>query len=348
MAELARRGVMLVLASPSGAGKSSISRALFENDPHIALSVSVTTRARRTDEIEGRHYHFVDVPTFERMRAGGELLESAEVHGNFYGTPRAKVEERLSSGRDILFDIDYQGTLQLLEQCRPDMVTVFILPPSIRELKARLERRAQDSKGTIQRRLKNARIEMEHFSEYDYVLVNRDLEDSVQKVAAALAAARLARSRYRGLPAFVRGCRSRSIRSEEIGGHCGGYHQMITHGDRDPTLDVLLELDGQGFFVDAGRRFWVKFEVRRVKVDAEHPHGLRYSLTLHGPQGERLVGFDNAHRVSSGSGPGATQSRDHRHRLGHVRQYAYRDAARLLSDFWAEVESVLREKGVMK
>jgi guanylate kinase len=204
MAELARRGVMMVLASPSGAGKSSISRAIFEQDPNISLSVSVTTRARRTDEIDGKHYHFIDVSAFEKMRAEGELLESAEVHGNFYGTPRAHVEEKLVAGSDILLDIDYQGTLQLLEKVREDMVTVFILPPSIRELKARLERRAQDSKAVIQRRLKNARTEMEHFDEYDYVIVNRDLEDSVQKVRTILAAARLERTRYRGLPGFVR------------------------------------------------------------------------------------------------------------------------------------------------
>jgi guanylate kinase len=203
MAELQRRGVMMVLASPSGAGKSSISRAIFAQDPHISLSVSVTTRARRTDEIDGRDYHFIDVPTFETLRDSGELLESAEVHGNFYGTPRERVEEKLSAGRDILFDIDFQGTLQLLEKCRPDMVTVFILPPSIKELKKRLERRAQDSKGTIQKRLKNARIEMEHYGEYDYVIVNRDLEESVQKVRTILAAARLQRTRYRGLPGFV-------------------------------------------------------------------------------------------------------------------------------------------------
>jgi guanylate kinase len=204
MAELARRGVMMVLASPSGAGKSSISRAIFEQDPNISLSVSVTTRARRTDEIDGKHYHFIDIPTFERMRADGDLLESAEVHGNFYGTPRAHVEEKLAAGRDILLDIDYQGTLQLLEKVREDMVTVFILPPSIKELKARLERRAQDSKAAIQRRLKNARLEMEHFDEYDFVIVNRDLEESVQKVRTILAAARLERTRYRGLPDFVR------------------------------------------------------------------------------------------------------------------------------------------------
>jgi guanylate kinase len=204
MAELARRGVMMVLASPSGAGKSSISRAIFAQDPDISLSVSVTTRTRRTDEIDGRDYHFIDVPAFERMRANDELLESAEVHGNFYGTPRARVEEKLKQGRDILFDIDYQGTLQLLERARADMVTIFILPPSIRELRKRLERRAQDSKGTIDKRLKNARIEMDHFAEYDYVLVNRDLEESVQRVRTILAAARLERTRYKGLNAFVK------------------------------------------------------------------------------------------------------------------------------------------------
>jgi guanylate kinase len=204
MAELARRGVMMVLASPSGAGKSSISRAIFAQDPSISLSVSVTTRAKRTDELEGRDYHFIDVATFKRMQEAGELLESAEVHGNFYGTPRARVEEKLSQGRDILFDIDYQGTLQLLEKVREDMVTIFILPPSIKELRKRLERRAQDSKGTIEKRLKNARIEMEHFDEYDFVIVNRDLEESVQKVRTILAAARLQRQRYAGLPAFVR------------------------------------------------------------------------------------------------------------------------------------------------
>lgn len=201
--EFTRRGVMLVLASPSGAGKSSISRALFEGDPNISLSVSVTTRARRTDEIDGKHYHFIDVPTFKRMRADGELLESAEVHGNFYGTPRSRVEEKLSAGRDILFDIDFQGTLQLYENCRPDMVTIFILPPSIKELRKRLERRAQDSAGTIEKRLRNARLEMDHYGEYDYVLVNEDLEDSTSRVRTILAAARLARARFLQLDNFV-------------------------------------------------------------------------------------------------------------------------------------------------
>lgn len=203
-----RRGVMLVIASPSGAGKSSISRSLFGADPNIRLSVSVTTRARRTDEVDGKHYHFIDVPAFEQMRRDGGLLESAEVHGNFYGTPRAQVEELLASGNDILFDIDYQGTLQLYEKARSDMVTVFILPPSIKELRARLERRAQDSEGTIEKRLRNARIEMEHFGEYDYVIVNRDLEESVARVRSILAAARLKRERQINLPSFVKDLQS--------------------------------------------------------------------------------------------------------------------------------------------
>jgi guanylate kinase len=199
-----RRGVMLVIASPSGAGKSSISRSLFGQDPNIRLSVSVTTRARRTDEVEGTHYYFVDVPTFNRMKADGELLEWAQVHDNFYGTPRARVEEQLAAGNDILFDVDYQGTLQLYEKSRGDMVTVFILPPTIRELRARLERRAQDSVGTIEKRLRNAKVEMQHYSEYDYIIINEDLEASTQKVRSILAAARLARPRLTQLDNFVK------------------------------------------------------------------------------------------------------------------------------------------------
>lgn len=199
-----RRGVMLVIASPSGAGKSSISRSLFQQDPNIRLSVSVTTRARRSDEVEGTHYYFVDVPTFNRMKAEGGLLESAEVHGNFYGTPRAKVEEQLAAGNDILFDVDYQGTLQLYEKCRADMVTVFILPPTIQELRARLERRAQDSVGTIEKRLRNARIELDHAAEYDYVIINKDLEQSVQNVRSILASSRLKRERQVDLASFVK------------------------------------------------------------------------------------------------------------------------------------------------
>ncbi|WP_246204348.1 guanylate kinase [Devosia marina] len=203
-----RRGVMLVIASPSGAGKSSISRSLFQQDPNIRLSVSVTTRARRSDEVDGTHYHFIDVPTFKRMQADDGLLESAEVHGNFYGTPRAQVEEQLTAGNDILFDVDYQGTLQLYEKCRQDMVTVFILPPTIEELRARLERRAQDSVGTIEKRLRNARIELDHAGEYEYVIINRDLEQSVQNVRSILAAARLKRERQTNFESFVKGLQS--------------------------------------------------------------------------------------------------------------------------------------------
>jgi guanylate kinase len=202
--EFARRGVMMVLASPSGAGKSSISRTIFEQDPQIRLSVSVTTRARRSDEVEGKHYYFIDVATFERMKADGELLEWAEVHGNFYGTPRARVEERLAAGDDILFDIDFQGTLQLYEKCRADMVTIFILPPSIKELRKRLERRAQDSQETIERRLRNAKLEMDHWREYDYVLVNEDLDQSCARVRSILSASRLARPRLTQMASFVK------------------------------------------------------------------------------------------------------------------------------------------------
>lgn len=202
--QIARRGVMLVIASPSGAGKTSISRAVMASDPGIELSVSVTTRAKRASEVDHVHYHFISVREFERMRAEGELLEAAEVHGNLYATPRAKVEQTLAGGRDILFDIDYQGTLQLYEKCRPDMVTVFILPPSIKELRARLERRAEDGPDIIQRRLKNARIEMEHWSEYDHIIINEDLEQSVEEVRAILSAARSTGRRLTQMGSFVK------------------------------------------------------------------------------------------------------------------------------------------------
>jgi guanylate kinase len=201
---IARRGVMLVIASPSGAGKTSISRAMLASDPDIELSVSVTTRARRHSEVEGVHYRFISVPEFERLRADGELLESAEVHGNLYATPRANVEQRLAAGRDILFDIDWQGTQQLYARCRADMVTVFILPPSIRELRQRLERRAEDGPEVILRRLANARVEMEHWSEYDHVIINEDLEQSVDKVRAILHGARTAGSRLTHMASFVK------------------------------------------------------------------------------------------------------------------------------------------------
>lgn len=199
-----RRGIMLVIASPSGAGKTSITRALMARNPDLALSVSVTTRQKRRDEVEGVHYYFISVPEFERRRAEGLLLESAKVHDNYYGTPKSEVEERIARGQDVLFDIDWQGTRQLYEKCRNDMVTVFILPPSIAELKARLERRAQDSAEVIARRLKNAREEMDHWAEYDHVIVNRDLEESVATVATILNSARTARPRQQDLGDFVR------------------------------------------------------------------------------------------------------------------------------------------------
>ena len=201
--EIARRGVMLVLSSPSGAGKSTISRTLLQGDPDITLSVSITTRERRPSEVDGVHYHFISERDFAVMRERDELLEWAEVHGNFYGTPRGPVEKALSAGKDVLFDIDWQGTLQLYERARADIVSIFILPPSMVELKSRLERRAEDSAEVIERRLANARTEIEHWREYDHVLINNDLEPTFEDVRAILTAARLQRERQTGLGVFV-------------------------------------------------------------------------------------------------------------------------------------------------
>lgn len=190
-----RRGLMFVLSSPSGAGKTTLTRLLIERDPGIRLSISVTTRPRRPSEVEGVHYRFVDRRRFEKMRDAGELLEWAEVHGNLYGTPRVPVEQALKSGRDVLFDIDWQGTLQLYKQARPDAVSVFILPPSIAELRTRLARRAEDDEGAIRGRLRNALGEIGHWKEYDYVLVNKDLDKCFSQVKAILAAERQRRAR---------------------------------------------------------------------------------------------------------------------------------------------------------
>lgn len=201
---LNRRGLMLVLSSPSGAGKSSISRALMdEQRDRLFLSISVTTRTRRPSEVDGIHYHFVDADRFARMREGGELLEWAEVHGNLYATPVAPVEAALVGGRDVLFDIDWQGAQQLAAGKPDDVVLVFILPPSMAELKARLDRRAEDDDEVIRRRLRDARDEIEHWREYDYVVVNEDLERSLAAVRAILVAERHRRIRQRGLPDFV-------------------------------------------------------------------------------------------------------------------------------------------------
>lgn len=201
-----RRGLMLVLSSPSGAGKSTIARNLLHDDPAISLSVSVTTRARRGSEIDGKDYHFISKREFEIMRDTGGLLESAEVHGNFYGTPFEPVQKAMDEGRDMLFDIDWQGALQMFEAARADIVSIFILPPSMAELKNRLIRRAEDAEDVINRRLENARLEMQHWDEYQYPLINDDLDTCFADVKAILRAERLRRDRRAaGMSGFVEG-----------------------------------------------------------------------------------------------------------------------------------------------
>lgn len=201
--EIARRGIMLIVSSPSGAGKTTLTRNLLEQEENVSLSISVTTRARRPSEIDGVHYHFISKRQFEIMRDSDDLLEWAEVHGNFYGTPREPVEKALAEGHDVLFDIDWQGTLQLYQKMRADIVSVFVLPPSATELKARLERRAEDSQEIIARRLRNAAEEIPHWTEYDYVLVNRDLDKSFARLRSILTAERLKRVQPSDLEKFV-------------------------------------------------------------------------------------------------------------------------------------------------
>ena len=200
-----RRGLMLILSSPSGAGKTTLTRMLLQKqDLDLTLSISLTTRKRRSSEADGIHYHFIDHAEFERRRDAGELLEYAEVHGNFYGTPRAPVEAILAAGRDVLFDIDYQGARQVREKIPQDVVTVFILPPSMHELRARLERRAEDSSDTIQKRLDNARHEIGRWADYDFVLVNDDIQTTFDDLQAILRAERLRRPRAAaGMAEFV-------------------------------------------------------------------------------------------------------------------------------------------------
>jgi guanylate kinase len=194
--------MILILSSPSGAGKTTLTRNLVDGRAG-ELSISVTTRQKRPSEIQGRHYDFIDKEQFLAMRERDELLEWAEVHGNFYGTPRKPVERALAAGQDMIFDIDYQGTRQVRKKLPNDVVTVFVLPPSMAELKARLERRAEDSPETIAKRLANARVEIERWSEYDYVIINEDLNQSYQSLQAIQAAERLKRDRRVGLPEFV-------------------------------------------------------------------------------------------------------------------------------------------------
>jgi guanylate kinase len=202
---IARRGLMLVLSSPSGAGKTSITRRVIERDGNLDISVSVTTRPQRPGEIDGVHYHFIDQARFDRMIAENALLEWARVFGNGYGTPRAAVEAALDAGRDMIFDIDWQGTQQLAAGARQDLVSVFVLPPSVAALEVRLRARGQDSDEVIAARMSKAHEEMSHWPEYDYVIVNAELDRSVEQVETILKAERLRRSRQIGLPAYVRG-----------------------------------------------------------------------------------------------------------------------------------------------
>ena len=206
--QVQRRGLMLVLSSPSGAGKTTISRRLLGLESALTMSVSATTRPKRPGEVAGVDYHFVDPTEFGLMINRGEFLEHAKVFDNYYGTPRGPVETALRSGADVLFDIDWQGTQQLAQNARDDLVSVFILPPSTRELEQRLEARAQDSAEVVAGRMAKAADEMSHWAEYDYIIVNRDIDDSVARVRAILAAERMRRQRQVGLPEFVATLRS--------------------------------------------------------------------------------------------------------------------------------------------
>jgi guanylate kinase len=202
---IGRRGLMLVLSSPSGAGKTTLTRLLREEEPSLTLSISVTTRSRRPSEVEGVHYHFIQQAEFLALRDRGELLEWAEVHGNFYGSPKKLIEASLMQGKDILFDIDYQGAQQVRANAPDDVVSIFILPPSIPELRQRLHRRAEDSNEVINQRLAAAKGEIDRWRDYDYVLVNDDLNRTFSRLKAILVAERLRRDRQLGLQSFIDG-----------------------------------------------------------------------------------------------------------------------------------------------
>src|SRR5271167_1899342 len=199
-----RRGLMFVLSSPSGAGKTTLSRLLIERMPGLRMSVSVTTRAKRPGEVNGRDYLFVEKARFEEMVEHNELLEWATVFDNRYGTPRPPVEAALSAGQDVLFDIDWQGTQQLREKARADVVSVFILPPSAADLEKRLHSRAQDSQDVIRGRMNRASHEMSHWAEYDYIVINHNIDEAFAEVQSILKAERLKRERRTGLTGFVR------------------------------------------------------------------------------------------------------------------------------------------------
>lgn len=201
---ISRRGLMLVLSSPSGAGKTTISRELLKGDPNLVMSVSATTRSPRPGEVDGKDYYFKSVAEFEAMIAKGEFLEHARVFDNLYGTPRGPVEAALKAGQDVLFDVDWQGTQKLKQSARDDLASVFILPPSIAELEKRLRGRNQDTDDVVRRRMSRAADEMSHWAEYDYIVVNADVATSVARVQSILAAERLKRERQSGLTEFVR------------------------------------------------------------------------------------------------------------------------------------------------
>jgi guanylate kinase len=203
-----RRGLMFVLSSPSGAGKTTLSRMLVAETPALQMSVSATTRPKRPGEVDGKDYHFVDQKRFDAMVANGELLEWAKVFDNRYGTPRAPVEASLAAGKDVLFDIDWQGTQQLRSRSPNDVVSVFILPPSVSALEQRLHTRAQDSEEVIRSRMKKAGDEMSHFDAYDYIVVNDNIGIAFEAVKSILRAEQLKRERQVGLAGFVRGLQS--------------------------------------------------------------------------------------------------------------------------------------------
>ncbi|MBO6520293.1 MAG: guanylate kinase [Rhodospirillales bacterium] len=196
---------MLVLSSPSGAGKSTISRALLAKHPDLTMSVSATTRPMRPGEVDGKDYYFIDTEKFQAMVAAGEFLEHAKVFDNYYGTPRGPVEEALRAGKDVLFDVDWQGTQQLRQNARDDLASIFILPPSVEELERRLYARAQDPEDVVKRRMAKATSEMSHWAEYDYIIVNQDIPQSVAEAEAILDAERLKRERRIGIAEWLRG-----------------------------------------------------------------------------------------------------------------------------------------------